>query len=86
MVGLSLLPIKYSLTLEAVTQSRNDVFQVFYDMGNGINEADSKLITMPVVEMNVQDTAIILNNSTTPSQKNQRYKNRPGNGAQGLVF
>jgi hypothetical protein len=58
MVGLSLLPIECSLTVDIVNPSRNDVLQVLYDIGNGFNEADSKRISLQVVAMNAQDAAI----------------------------
>lgn len=80
MAGLSLLPVKYSLTIEVANPSRNDVLQVFYDIGNGFNEADSKSITMPVVAMNVQDSATSLITIPLPAKNIQGLRIDPGTG------
>ena len=80
MAGLSLLPVKYSLTIAVANPSQNDVLQVFYDIGNGFNEADSKLITVPVVAMNVQDSTTSLITVSLPAKKIQRLRIDPGTG------
>jgi hypothetical protein len=80
MVGFSLFSIKCSLIIEVVNPSRNDVWQVFYDIGNGINEADSKSITMPVVAMNVQDSAISLITIPLPAKEIKGIRIDPGTG------
>ncbi|MHB8908663.1 MAG: hypothetical protein ACYDAA_07270 [Syntrophales bacterium] len=78
MAGLSLLPIKYSLSIEIANPSRNDVLQVFYDIGNGINEADSKLLTMPGVAINIQDPVTPLITVPLPAKKIKGIRIDPG--------
>ncbi len=79
-LGFSLFPIKYSLTIEAARPSRNDVLQVFYDIGNGINEADSKLIMLPVVATDGRDSTISRITVPLPAKKIKALRIDPGTG------
>ena len=80
MTGISLLPIKYSLTVEAINPARNDALQVFYDVGNGFNEADSKSTTMPVAATNAHDSSISLLSVPLPAKKIENVKIALGSG------
>jgi hypothetical protein len=80
MAGISLLPVKYVLTIEVVMPSRNDVFQVFYDIGSGFNEADSKLIRMPAAAMDVRDSSTSIVTIPLPAKKIKGLRIDPGSG------
>jgi len=80
MAGLSFLPIKYSLTIEVVNPSPNDVLQVFYDIGAGFNEVDSKSIPLSVVARSVQDSAIFRVTVPLPPQTIKGLRIDPGAG------
>ncbi len=80
-VGFSLVPVNYSLTVDVANLSRDDVLQVFYDIGSGFNEADSKRITMRVVAINVQDSATSLITIPLPAKMIKGIRIDPGSDA-----
>ncbi len=74
LAGLSFLPVKYSLTIEMANPPRNEVLQVFYDIGNGFNENDST----SVLARSVQDATIFFIRVSLPALKIKGIRIDPG--------
>lgn len=66
---LLFLPVNNALTLEIVNPSRNDIFQVFYDIGDGFNEIDSKFVAISLFAREARDPAICRVTVPLPAQK-----------------
>lgn len=79
-VLLSFLPVKYTLTLEAVNSPRKDVLQVFYNVGSGFSEVNSRFIIVPAIAISSPGPVTARLTVPLPAMKITGIRIDPGTG------